>query len=95
MKQAERAAAGIEDSEQRQFLIDEAAVARTFLAMLLLKRALESKDDLSWQYMLLCEARDQAIESGDVDLLQQAMAALAERFAIDAERFQLLMRPHQ
>lgn len=57
--------------------------AKRRLSETLLNQALETKDDPPTQFELLAEARDLALDAGDVPLFARAIDALADRFIVD------------
>jgi hypothetical protein len=73
----------------RELFADEYAGAKKApeqrkLADLLYRKGLETRDDLTARYMLLCEARDMAAESGDPVLLRRSLAALGREYRVEA-----------
>lgn len=55
------------------------------LARTLLTQGRETKDDVAARYVLLAEARDLAIDAGDRELFDQALAALAKWYDVQRE----------
>ncbi len=74
---------GIRQIFNREFAAAEKPEDKAKLAGILLKQALETKDDAAARYGLFHEAREQARDAVDLELYEEILAKTAEQYVID------------
>jgi tetratricopeptide (TPR) repeat protein len=68
----------------KEFGAADQAEQKSKLAGMLLKQALDTKDDATARYGLFCEARDEALEAADLGRYTKIVKKTAEHYQIDA-----------